>query len=61
MPAIACLAAGTGMAFAEDEKDNNPCSGLPGQATLKAAPAAATDAEGTGLNLKMQRFRNQHF
>ena len=43
---MACLAAGTGMAFAEDQKDNNSSSRLPGQATLKAALAAA---EGTGL------------
>ena len=50
---MACLAAVKGMAFAEDEKDNNPWSGLSGQATLKAALAAAVDAEGTGLNLKM--------
>lgn len=51
--AFTLLAAGSASAFADDEKDSNPCGGLPSHTALKNALTSATDAEGTGLNMNM--------
>jgi len=40
-------------AFADDSHGNNSCAGLPTQAQLKAALAAATGTETSGLNMNM--------
>jgi uncharacterized protein GlcG (DUF336 family) len=53
MIAMACLIAGPGTAFADDDRDNNACNGLPGYYALKAALVAATNTEGSGLNMNM--------
>src|SRR5437588_4299948 len=39
--------------FADNDKNNSACSGLPTYAQLKTALASATDAETTGLNMNM--------
>lgn len=46
--------AGFGTALADDDNNgNSACAGLPSYTTLKAELAAATDAEGSGLNMNM--------
>ena len=49
---IVC-ALSTVSAFADNDKDNNRCSALPSQSQLKAALVAATNTEGSGLNMNM--------
>lgn len=55
MPFLASvlMVAGAGTTLADDDKDSNPCGGLPSHAALQAALALATNAEATGLNLNM--------
>jgi uncharacterized protein GlcG (DUF336 family) len=48
LAAVLCVSA-----VADNNKDNNGCKGLPDQAALKAALAAATAAETSGLNNHM--------
>ena len=51
--AFAGILAGTPTAFAQDDKDSNPCGGMPSHAALKAALTTATNTEGSGLNMNM--------
>ena len=40
-------------AFADNDNNNSKCAGLPGYSQLKAALVAATNSEGSGLNMNM--------
>jgi uncharacterized protein GlcG (DUF336 family) len=50
--ALVCALA-SAAAFADDEHSTAPCAGLPTQAQLKTALAAAAGAETSGLNMNM--------